>query len=82
MRRIDSSRRIDTAASNAAATFHYGQTAICNTVRWLAFWAAVLLPVVYLALLAVDPTSQTLVFALLGSQLIALLVGHGHNPHP
>ena len=61
MKGIQSTRRIETAATNAAAgtirrgqrVLSHGQRALHDTVRWIGFWAAILLPVVYLPVLAV-----------------------------
>jgi len=76
-------RRIDTAAADAAArTVHRSRLALRESVRWLGFWTAICLPVVYLPLLAVGDGPQTgaLALALIGCQLLALLAGRNYTP--
>jgi hypothetical protein len=78
-------RRIDTvAADTAARTIQRSRLALTQSVRWLSFWMAICLPVVYLPLLAVGNGSRTgiLALALLGCQLLALLAGRNYTPDP
>jgi len=89
MKGIQSTRRIETAATNAAAgtirrgqrVLSHGQRALHDTVRWIGFWAAILLPVVYLPVLAVGigPQPGTVGLSLLGCHLLALFAGHDYN---
>ncbi|ERH01831.1 MAG: hypothetical protein J07HN6_01389 [Halonotius sp. J07HN6] len=78
-------RRIDTVAADAAArTVRRSRLALQQSVRWLGFWLAICLPVVYLPLLAVDgaPRTGALALALIGCQLLALLAGRNYTPNP
>jgi len=50
-------------------------------VRTLSFWTAVSLPAAYYPLLvASQAQTWTLLPALLGAHLLALVAGHGHDP--
>lgn len=52
-------------------------------LRTAGFWAAVSLPMVHVPLLlsGLDSTAEAAVFAvLLAANLLALLLGHGHDP--
>ena len=93
MKGFQSTQRIETAATSAAAaTLHRGQRvlndgrrALHTTVRWTAFWAAILLPLVYLPVLAmgIGPQPSILGLGLLGCHLLALFAGHNHpHDHP
>jgi hypothetical protein len=75
-------RRIDTVAATAAArTARRGRQAIQQSVRWLGFWAAIFLPLVYLPVLGfgLGPEPGGVGLALLGCHLLALFAGHDHN---
>ena len=65
----------------AVRTAQHGRAALGRSVRWLSFWAAIILPLLYLPLLYVGIGAQTgaLFLGLLALQLIALLAGHGYN---
>ena len=65
----------------AADVAHQGTLALRTTVRGMSFWAAILLPLVYLPLLSGGLGSQTglIVIGLLAQNLIALFVGHNHT---
>lgn len=55
---------------------------VARPLKWVAFWAAVVLPFLHLPLLAtgLDSESSTLAFlALVGLNVLALYVGHPHN---
>jgi hypothetical protein len=58
-----------------------GTLALRATIRGMSFWAAILLPLVYLPLLSGGLGSQTgfIVIGLLALHLIALFVGHNHT---
>ena len=58
-----------------------GTLALRTTVRGMSFWAAILLPLVYLPLLSGGLDSQTglIVIGLLALHLITLFVGHNHT---
>ncbi|MFO7833276.1 MAG: hypothetical protein R6V31_04295 [Halohasta sp.] len=58
-----------------------GTVALRATIRRVSFWAAILLPVVYLPLLSSGSGAETgsLVLGLLALNLIALFVGHNHH---
>ncbi len=62
-------------------TARRGRLALQQSVQWLGFWTAILLPLLYLPLLYIGIGTQTgtVFLGLLGLQLIALLAGHGHN---
>ena len=78
MNPTDSIRRIDTAVSSSVAdAVAYSRHISAASVRWFGFWAAILLPLVYLPLLV---ASSGLGIALLGCQLIAVVIGHNHTP--
>lgn len=89
MKGLQSTRRIETAATSAAANtvrhgqqlFSRGQRVFHTTVRWCGFWAAIVLPLLYLPVLTVEigPAPSLVGFGLLGCHLLALLVGHNHN---
>jgi len=65
----------------AADVVQQGTLALRATIRGMSFWAAILLPLVYLPLLSGGLGSQTgfIVIGLLGLHLIALFVGHNHT---
>jgi hypothetical protein len=65
----------------ATQTAQHGRAALGRSVRWLSFWTAITLPVLYLPLLYAGIGAQTgaLFLGLLVLQLIALLAGHGYN---
>jgi len=58
-----------------------GTLALRTAVRGMCFWAAILLPLVYLPLLSGGLGSETglIVIGLLTLHLIALFVGHNHT---
>ena len=65
----------------AADVARQGTHALGATVRGMSFWAAILLPLVYLPLLLGGLGSQTgfVFLGLLALNLIALFVGHTHT---
>jgi hypothetical protein len=65
----------------AADVAQQGTLALRATVRGMSFWAAILLPLVYLPLLSGGLGSQTgfIFISLLAVNLIALFVGHNHT---
>ena len=78
MNPTDSNRRIGTTVSSTVAgAVAYSRDVCAAGVRWMGFWAAILLPLVYLPLLV---ASSSLGIALLGCQLIAVVIGHNHTP--
>ena len=51
--------------------------------RTLGFWAAVVLPLAYLPLIAFGPapaSDPTVIGTVIGVNLVAIVVGHGHEP--
>jgi hypothetical protein len=55
---------------------------LTTPLRAAAFWAAILLPAVYLTLLAVGPEmlgGQAALFALLGLHAVSIVAGHGYG---
>lgn len=79
--------------AQTAETTHHSSGAYSNehangslTRRWLraaAFWSAVVLPFLHLPLLAAGLRTQAEIAAfaiLLGLNLLAVYVGHGHRP--
>ncbi|RJX44882.1 hypothetical protein DM826_01900 [Halonotius aquaticus] len=91
MKGFQSTRRIETAATSAATStvrrgqhlLQHGQRALHTTVRWLGFWAAIVLPMVYLPVLAAEigPAPGLVGLGLLGCHLLALVAGHNYNTH-
>lgn len=89
MKGFQSTRRIETAATSAAVgtvrrgqqLLQHGHRALHNSVRWLGFWAAIVLPLVYLPVLAVELGSHPapVGLGLLGCHLLALVAGHNYN---
>jgi hypothetical protein len=89
MKGFPATRRIETAATKIAAgtrrrgqrVLDHGQQALQGTVRWLGFWAAIVLPLVYLPVIAVGigPQPSLSGFGLLGCHLLALLAGHNYD---
>ena len=65
----------------AADVARQGTHTLRATVRGLSFWAAILLPLVYLPLLSSGLGSQTgfIFLGLLAVNLLALFVGHNHS---
>lgn len=58
---------------------------LAEPIRVLGFWSAIVLPVVYVPLLAAGLTSSTrsaVFFACLLANVLALYVGHGHRRQP
>lgn len=56
---------------------------VSGPLRTVGFWAAVSLPFLHVPLLltGLDSVADTLAFAVLfGLNLLALLLGHGHEP--
>lgn len=71
-----------TRALAAALSDRLPTSLVARPVRTVAFWAAIVLPVVLLVLLArgLSTTVETLAFAgLLGAELCVLVVGHSHR---
>ena len=67
---------------DSAAAFARQSTSVMQaTVRRISFWSAILLPLVYLPLLAGGLSSQTalIVVGLFALNLTALFVGHNHT---
>ncbi|MFB6160675.1 MAG: hypothetical protein ABEJ61_05800 [Haloferacaceae archaeon] len=66
--------RPDVSVSNAL------RRTVLTPVRFLAFWAAVLLPLVYIPLVhnGLHGGETTVLAALLVANALALLVGHGY----
>jgi hypothetical protein len=58
-----------------------GRTVAIEPVRALAFYAAIVLPLVYLPLLAngITPERLTVIVGLLLANAAALVLGHGHG---
>jgi hypothetical protein len=58
-----------------------GTLALEATIRRVSFWAAIVLPLVYLPLLSggFGPQTGYTVISLLALNLIALFVGHSHT---
>ena len=54
---------------------------IARGVRLASFWLAIVLPFAYLPLLTTELTLATvlLFFGLFGANVLALIIGHGHN---
>lgn len=70
------------AETNSAADIaRQGSVALGATIRGVSFWAAILLPLVYLPLLSSGLGAQTgyIVIGLLALNLIALFIGHNHT---
>jgi len=65
----------------AADVAQQGTHTLRATVRGMSFWAAILLPLVYLPLLSGGLGSQAgpLVIGLLAANVIALVIGHNHT---
>lgn len=60
----------------------YRDHPLTTPVRAAAFWAAVVLPAVYLSLLAVGPDvagGRTAFFGLLGLHALSVVAGHGYG---
>lgn len=56
---------------------------ILDQTRAVSFWGAITLPFVYLPFLATgvdSPTRAGILLALVGINLVAVLVGRGHDP--
>lgn len=89
MKGFQSTQRIETAATSTAAStvrrgqhlLQHGQRALYNIVRWFGFWAAVVLPLVYLPVFAAEigPAPGPVGLGLLGCHLLALVAGHNYN---
>jgi hypothetical protein len=74
-----------TVADGIDSALHLGSTLVGHSldgVRTVAFWLATLLPLSYLPLLATGVTAEhPLGFvALLCSNALAFVLGHGHDP--
>ena len=54
---------------------------LTQPIRWLGFWAAIVLPAVYLPVLSLGIGTHTgaVFLGLLGCQLLALLAGHQYK---
>lgn len=67
-------------ANSVVDAARQGTLALRASIRQASFWAAILLPVVYLPLLSgLGTQTGHIVIGLLGLNLIALFVGHSHN---
>lgn len=56
---------------------------LISVVESIAFWIAVIIPFTYLPVLAVGsfiPMKSVVFISLIGTNIIALLVGHNYNP--
>jgi len=56
--------------------------AVIEPVTWVAFWSAIVLPFLYLPLLATGLQSESVLLAfliLVTLNAIAILIGHRHN---
>jgi hypothetical protein len=67
--------------SGSEHSFSTLRAAVEYPLRALGFWAAVVLPFVLLALIAVGvaQSSPVLLSGLVGANVLALLLGKGHN---
>ena len=82
MKNLTSNHGQNTSVENSAADVaRRGTLALGASVRRVSFWAAILLPLVYLPLLSggLGPQTGQLVIGLLALNLIALFVGHSHT---
>lgn len=68
-------------ADSATALVRHGSVAFRATIRRVSFWSAILLPLVYLPLLAGGMGAQngSIIIGLIGLNLLALLAGHNHT---
>jgi hypothetical protein len=73
----------------ASATAAHGvravlQRSVLDPLRFLAFWASILLPLTYLPLLhgGITGSELTVLAALLVANVVALIVGHGYRNEP
>ena len=66
---------------SAMGPVRQGTLALRASVQRLSFWAAIVLPLVYLPLLSggLEPQTGSIVIGLLALNLIALFVGHNHT---
>jgi len=72
-----------TSAATTEETVTWNQHWFVASVRFISFWTAVGLPVLYVPLLAtgLDSAGKAAVFAvLLGVNLVSLLLGHSYCP--
>ncbi|ERH06457.1 MAG: hypothetical protein J07HN4v3_02073 [Halonotius sp. J07HN4] len=86
---LPATQRIETVTTKiAAGTLRHGQRvlddgqqAIQRAIRWLGFWAAIILPLLYLPVFAVGigPQPSLRGFGLLGCHLLALVAGHNYD---
>ncbi len=74
-RTLESNRTPST--SGLAHVARSGWVTLAQSVRWLGFWAAIALPLLYLPALYLGDGGVFL--ALLGVQLLALRVGHDYT---
>ena len=60
---------------------HKDRLPLTRPIRWLGFWAAIVLPAVYLPVLSLGIGTHTgaVFLGLLGCQLLALLAGHHYK---
>jgi len=60
---------------------HQSRLSLTRPIRWLGFWAAIVLPAVYLPVLSFGIGTHTgaVFLGLLGCQLLALLAGHHYK---
>ena len=65
----------------SADVFRSGVEIIATPFRFVAFWAAVALPFLYVPLLfgGLQGGQMAAFFGLLGAHLLALVVGHGYS---
>ncbi|WP_336024799.1 hypothetical protein [Halobellus salinisoli] len=75
--RVASARERLTASSTVAPSI----TALAAPLRFVAFWTAVTLPFLYVPLLlgGLEGSEPTVFLALLGANVVALLLGHGYG---
>jgi len=68
-------------AESPAQTAHEARLPLTRPIRWLGFWAAIVLPAVYLPVLSLGIGTHTgaVFLGLLGCQLLALLAGHHYK---
>ena len=68
-------------ANSATDLARQGTLALRTAIQGVSFWAAILLPLVYMPLLSggFGPQTGHIVIGLLAVNLIALFVGHSHT---
>lgn len=70
-----------TEMNTVVQTVEQGRTALTQSVRWLGFWLAIVLPAVYLPIFYIGIGSYTgpVFLGLLGIQLLAVFAGHNYQ---